>query len=179
MVSLVENEGTTKTPTKPPDEAKEQGPTGTRPAQHEKHHAGERQHHQHLAVEVPVVESAMRQYPGVSDRRPGRTEVAGPMSGFRAPLLAATVPPYVSGAMKSRGFRHRRTVRGRDTGSQRKGRAVHTVGSPAAGRIDWVGRGHRCFHRTRGGLRSRLCDPRTPKPTRAAGADLTDRRCCR
>jgi hypothetical protein len=34
---------------------------------------------------------------------PGRTEVAGPMSVLRVPLLAVTVASHVSGAMKSRG----------------------------------------------------------------------------
>jgi hypothetical protein len=61
-------------------------------------------------------------------------------------------------------------------GKQRKGRAVHR----------WIARigrvqpsGHRRFHRTRGGIRSRLCDPRTRRRQWRAGADTASRRICR
>jgi hypothetical protein len=96
MVSLVESEGTTKTQTNPPDEAKEQGQQTTRPAQHEKHHASEEQH---LVVEVEVKSAVPRDV----RQAPGRTEVAGPMSVSAVPLLAVTVPSHVFGTVKSRG----------------------------------------------------------------------------
>ena len=65
MFSLVENEGTTKTLTETARPGRRSKAISyPAPAQHEKHHAGERQHHQHLAVEVPAVEAQVWQHPG-------------------------------------------------------------------------------------------------------------------
>jgi hypothetical protein len=118
--------------------------------------AVEGQHQQHVVSEV----EAVRQYPGSEACSPGAPKERSRCQVFRVPLPAVAVPSHVFGAMKSRGA-PTPADSGREEEVQRKGRAAHTVGSPAAGRIDWAGRGHRCLHRTKGGLRSRLCDPRT------------------
>src|SRR6266498_5238238 len=104
MFSLVENEGRQRRRRKPPDGAKEQGqqlpgPLSTRSTTQVNDSTTSTSQ-----LKCPYLKAQCGSTPGVR-QAPGRTEVAGPMSGFRVPLLAATVPPHVSGAMSRVGFR--------------------------------------------------------------------------
>ena len=107
----------------------------------------------------------------------GRTEVAEPV--FRVPLPAVSDSSYVFGAMKSRGapapadkLVQVKEVRG-------KGGPYTPLDRPLAGRIDVGPARTPLFPSNERWSPVTLMRSPHPKPTRAVGADSTDRRFCR
>jgi hypothetical protein len=101
-------------------------------------------HYQHHTVALPA---------------PWQFEVAGPTSGCRA-SPQQYVPSHVFGAVKSRGvLTPADSIKYEIRESEEREGRTPLDRPPPAGFV--ARRGHRSFHRTRGGLRSRLCDPRT------------------
>ena len=143
-------------PTNRPPEAKEHGQQNHGYARQYQHTQLQYQHHGSCSTSTTQLQY---QHHAVAVPAPRQFEVARPASGCRA-SPQRYLPSHVSGPSKF--------AWGSDTGGQHEVRdrevrgkgGPYTVGSPAAGRFHGPARTPQ-FHRTRGGLRSRLCDPRT------------------